>query len=76
MIIMIDANEHVLTGPFTSKLQKLGLQEISNRCWGEDEPHTFIGGSKPIDGVWASTELEIGGFKIHHSLRALATIAP
>ena len=61
---MMDANEHVLTGSFTRKLQELGLLEISHRCWGEEEPHTFIEGSKPIDGVWASAELEIGGFKI------------
>ena len=61
---MMDANEHVLTGSFTSKLQEIGLLEISHRCWGDVEPNTFTRGSKPIDGVWASAELEIGGFKI------------
>ena len=64
LIIMMDANEHVLTGSFTSKLKEIGLLEISHRCWGDEEPNTFTGGSKPIDGVWASVELEIGGFKL------------
>ena len=68
IILLMDANEHVLTGNLTSRLTNympgLDLEEISSRAWDSDEPNTFIDGRKPIDGVWASRSLEIGGFKL------------
>ena len=65
IILQMDANEHVLEGPFTSALrEEVGLEEISHRAWRGTPPHTFIDGSQPIDGVWASPELDIGGFAI------------
>ena len=32
--------------------------------WGAEEPKTFIDGQQTIDGVWSSTILEIGSFKL------------
>ena len=68
LILLMDANEHVITGSLTSQLTDymngLDLEEISSRAWGFEEPNTFIDGHKPIDGVWASQCLEIGGFKL------------
>ena len=61
---MMDANQHVLTGQFTKRLEELDLVEISHKYQGGTEPNTFIEGSKPIDGVWALCDLEIGGFKM------------
>jgi len=68
IILCMDANEHVLYGGLCKRLldEKLGLNlaEISHKAWSEQEPNTYIDGSKPIDGVWASEGLEIGGFKM------------
>ena len=65
ILLMMDANEHVLDGPFTRQLrEELDLEEISHKAWRGSPPNTHISGSKPIDGVWASRSLEIGGFKI------------
>jgi len=55
IILLMDANEHILTGNLTSRLTDsmtgLDLEEISNRAWDYEEPNTFIDGRKPIDGV-------------------------
>ena len=65
ILLMMDANEHVLDGPFTRQLrEELDLEEISHKAWRGSPPNTHISGSKPIDDVWASRSLEIGGFKI------------
>ena len=65
ILLLMDANEHVLDGTFTRRLRgELELDEISHRAWRGTPPNTHISGSKPIDGVWASRSLEIGGFKI------------
>ena len=68
LLIMMDANEHVLDDPFFRSLcseeNGLDLVEISHRAWEGSEIGTYIDGTKPIDGVWASSGLEIGGFKI------------
>ena len=68
LIIMMDANEHVLNGELGKMLRSpevgLDLEEISHKAWGGREINTYIDGSRPIDGVWASRSLEIGGFKI------------
>ncbi len=66
IILSMDANEHVLQGDLCTRLidESLGLDlaEISHKAWSGHEPNTYIDGSKPIDGVWASRCLEIGGF--------------
>ena len=52
-------NEHILTGSLTQKLLGLGLTEATHKSWRETPPHTYIDGSKPIDAVYHSHELEI-----------------
>ena len=42
----------------------LGLVEILYKAWDGHESNTYIDGSKPIGGVWASRCLEIGGFRL------------
>ena len=68
IIFMADANEHILTGnlgaALTGSKWDLGLEEVSHRAWGAKPPNTNIRGRDPIDGVWASSTLEVVGFKI------------
>ena len=68
ILLMADANEHILTGSLGSALTgstwDLGLEEVSHRAWGDKPPNTNIRGKDPIDGVWASSTLEVVGFKI------------
>ena len=68
LIIMMDANEHILNHKLGRLLRSreggLDLEEISHKAWGGEEINTYIDGSKPIDGVWTSRRLKIGGFKI------------
>ena len=65
---MMDANEHVIIGEFYKQLTMeetgLELEDISHKAWEKTETNTHADGSIPIDGVWASKSLEIGGFKI------------
>ena len=69
LIILMDANEHILQGSFCRRLISpefdLDIEEILHKAWHKNsEPNTFADSLKPIDGVWASRSLEIGGFKI------------
>ena len=64
VVMVMDANEHVLTGQFTRQLANVGLKEVSHKQWGDSEPNTYIDGSQPIDGVWISSGLELGGLLI------------
>ena len=64
IIIMMDANEHVLIYQFTRWPEGLDLVEMSHKHWGGTEPDTFIEDSKPIDGVLALLDLDFFGFKM------------
>ena len=59
LLILIDMNEHVLQGYLARILLELGLSEATHESWGEQEPNTHISGSKPIDGVYHSPNLEV-----------------
>ena len=65
---MADSNEHILTGSLGSALTgskwDLGLEEVSHRAREDKAPNTNIRGKEPIDGVWASSTLEVVDFKI------------
>ena len=52
-------NEHVLRGRLATLLFKMGLLEATHTSWGVTEPHTYIRGHKPIDGVWLTPDLEV-----------------
>ena len=59
IIVFIDMNEHVLTGKLAQEFFKLGLIKATHMQWQGDEPHTYINGSVPIDGVYHSPNLEV-----------------
>ena len=40
------------------------MVEISHRAWGLNKPNNNTDGSIPINGVWVSLSLKIGGFNI------------
>jgi len=52
IILLMDANEHVLTGKFNRQISRTGLdlEEFTHKCWGAHQPYTHINGSIPIDG--------------------------
>jgi hypothetical protein len=52
-------NEHILCGTVACHLLSMGLVEATHQHWGTVEPHTFIGGVDPIDGVWHTPDLEV-----------------
>lgn len=65
IILMMDANDHVLTGKLCRQLtsEGIGLREITKAFHGELCPFTHIRGSRPIDGVWATDDITITGVK-------------
>jgi hypothetical protein len=61
IILLMDANEHVLTGRFNRGISRVGLdlEEFTHKCWGAQPPYTHINGSIPIDGGYKSPEIEV-----------------
>jgi hypothetical protein len=59
LLIFVDMNEHVLNGQLASKFTDLGLREATHLSWNSTEPNTHISGSKPIDGVYHTSNLEV-----------------
>ena len=61
ILLFIDANKDIRTGLMARSLTSanIGLQEILHKFWGNNTPNTYIDGSLPIDGIFASPELEI-----------------
>ena len=67
----MDMNEHILRGPVARRLLSMGLVEVTHLHRGTVEPHTFIGGVEPIDGVWHTPDLEVAALvqlSFHESL--------
>ena len=63
IILCMDANEHVLTGPLCRQLTSEGidLREATKARLGSLCPHTYIDSRIPIDGVWTTPDIEITG---------------
>jgi hypothetical protein len=47
----MDMNEHILRGGLAKYLLNMGLQETTQENWGSLEPHMYVRGTEPIDGV-------------------------
>jgi hypothetical protein len=65
LIVMMDANTHVLTGRLSRNLTRdtLNLREITKSFLGELCPYTHSRGSIPIDGVWATEDISVTAVK-------------
>jgi hypothetical protein len=61
IILLMDANEHVLMGRFNRGISRAGLdlEEFTHKCWGASQPHTHINGSIPINGGYKSPEIVV-----------------
>ncbi len=59
IIVFIDMNEHILTGTLAQEFFRLGMVEATHMQWHGEEPHTYIDGSAPFDGVYHSSKLEV-----------------
>ncbi len=61
VILLMDANEHVLKGKFNKALTRTGLdmEEFTHKCWGPNQPYTHISGSIPINGRYKLSEIEV-----------------
>ena len=59
LIIMADMNENILRGPLARRLLNLGLVEATHSSWGEKAPNTHVSGTKPIDGIYHTPDIEI-----------------
>jgi hypothetical protein len=61
VILLMDANEHVLKGKFNKALTRTGLymEEFTHKCWWPNQPYTHINRSIPINGGYKSSEIEV-----------------
>ena len=65
IVLFIDANEHILRGKLAQLLgnRHINMKEVSHRFWGESGEHnTYILGKQPIDGIYATPDVEVQGF--------------
>ena len=65
IILMMDANCHVLTGKLSRALtdESIGLREITKDHLQQLCPNTHASGSEQIDGVWCSSDITITAVK-------------
>jgi hypothetical protein len=61
VILLMDANEHVLKEKFNKALTRTGLdmEEFIHKCWGPNQPYMHINGSIPTDGGCKLSEIEV-----------------
>jgi hypothetical protein len=59
LLIFMDINKHALCGPVACHLIAMGLTEATHHHWGDKEPHTYISGVEPINGVWHTPDLKV-----------------
>jgi hypothetical protein len=57
IILGIDANTDIRSGPFADMLQSIGLVNVLPTKFGNDIPPTYARGSLPIDGIFISSTL-------------------
>ena len=61
ILLLMDANEHVLTSKFNQAITRVGLdlEEFTHKCWGVHQSYTHINGKIPINGGYKSPEIEV-----------------
>ena len=67
LIVCLDCNDHIYkkgVGKALTDEESLGLKEVVGEFTGKELGATFFRGNKPIDGVWASEELEVVGASV------------
>ncbi len=61
ILLLMDMNEHIISGSLAQELQWLGLVKATNKVWQDEEPHNFVFGRSPIDRVYHTPDLEVAG---------------
>ena len=63
LVLMMDANDHVLTGETSRRLAEEGidLEEAVHSYNGGVGPNTYFRGKDPIDGIWVTPDLTVCG---------------
>jgi hypothetical protein len=64
LIVCLDANEHIYKksiGKMLTNSSGLAMREVVGSFTGKPIGPTFFRGSKPIDGVWATSDVSIAG---------------
>jgi len=57
VVLMIDANECVITGKYAAALREIGMHEFLTRRHGTDGPPTSPG-TQAIDGAWSTLAIQ------------------
>jgi hypothetical protein len=79
IILFMDHNKHVTNGPLGKELSNmngLDLREAIVQHTGTSPGATFFRGSKPIDGMWVSGDLDISNACVMRLGMEYAIIAP
>lgn len=62
ILLFIDANEQITNGPIYFALSRINMREITHRYWEPGVvPHTHISGTKAIDGIFSTHDIEVTG---------------
>ena len=61
LILFLDANENIATGPLSKEFAKLGLRELVRERTNQPGPSTHSSGQYQIDGVFATVEIDCAG---------------
>ena len=65
LALFIDANKHILHGIIAQMLveSSIDMREISHDFWDKGTEHnTHICGKQPIDGIYATPDIDAQGF--------------
>ena len=67
MIVSLDSNEHIYgkaLGKALTDIDGLAMKEVVGEFTGKPIGSTFFRGSKPIDGIWAISDITISNAAI------------
>ena len=61
LIVMMDGNENMINGHIQRMFsgKELMMRDVLNERTGKNSPATFIRGSRQIDAVWATPDIEV-----------------
>ena len=65
LIVMMDANEHAITGRMCRRLGQDGIELVNTTqaIHGKQPEKTFAKGQRPIDGIWHTPDVEMTHIK-------------
>jgi len=78
LLIHLDMNEPILQGELGQRLlsSNLDLEEASHHHWGANEPNTFIGGRRAIDGCFTQKIWKLMPYQFYPFTKVLVITGP